>query len=186
MRCGQVTCASTSQTIMEWFGLKAVELPSPSWPAELVPAFLLAAPTDAAPTGAVCTWQLCHEVLPAACWEAEKRAQTKYLHRIIVFMIFSFYCRKGVQFRINTSDCWRCSLIRMNQVHVFLALVQSVFTNKSSLLKRPFSENPIQSSGNCYCPQVQGKFRAILRKAVINLSTSGFFPFSLLLNHEIM
>lgn len=136
--------------------------------------------------GAVCTWQLCHEVLPAACWETEKRAQTKYLHRIIVFMIFSFYCRKGVQFRINTSDCWPCSLIRMNQVHVFLALVQSVFTNKSSLLKRHFSENPIQSSGNCYCPQVQGKFRAILRKAVINLSTSGFFLFSLLLNHEIM
>lgn len=129
-----------------------------------------------------CAMRCCQ--LPAG--KQRKRAQTKYLHRIIVFMIFSFYCRKGVQFRINTSDCWRCSLIRMNQVHVFLALVQSVFTNKSSLLKRPFSENPIQSSGNCYCPQVQGKFRAIPRKAVINLSTSGFFPFSLLLNHEIM
>lgn len=57
----------------------------------------------------------------------------KHLHRIIVFMSCSFCCKKGIQSGINTSGYWPCSLAQMNQVHVFLALVQSVFTNKSSL-----------------------------------------------------
>lgn len=133
----------------------------------------------------------CCVYLAAVPWGAascllEIRPQTKNLHTIIVFMVFSFYCRRGVLFGINTGDCWPCSLTQMSQVHAFLALVQSVFTNKSSPLQRHFSENPIQSSGNGYCPQMQGKFRVIPRKAVKNLSTSEFLLFSLLLNHEIM
>ena len=122
----------------------------------------------------------CTEVLPADRWKWEKIEKTKDLHRIIALMtLFSFNFWKWVHswnkhqwlaLSFDTDELSPC---------VLLALFQSFSSNKSSLLKRHFSEDLIQSSGNCYCPQMQGKWRAIPRNAVINLSTFviGFFFF---------
>lgn len=63
---------------------------------------------------------------------------------------------------------------------------QPAATNKSCLLKRHFSEDLIQTSGNGYCTQMQRKLRAIRKKkspknpTVINLSTLLFILFFLL------
>lgn len=67
---------------------------------------------------------------------------------------------------------------------------QPAATNKSCLLKRHFSEDLIQTSGNGYCTRMQRKLRAIpkkkkkkpthQRKPVINLSTLLFILFFLL------
>lgn len=65
---------------------------------------------------------------------------------------------------MSTGDGWLCSLRWMSSARVLSEQFQPAATNKSCLLKRHFSEDLIQTSGNGYCTRMQRKLRAIPKK----------------------